>query len=153
MIHKLSRLGFTLLVIGVCGGTFLLMQLIPYGHQHPNPPVVATPQWDSPRTAELAVRSCYNCHSHETEWPWYSRVAPVSFLIVQDVLLAREELNFSVWEPDKLIAEHVATDVYVRHMPPARYLPLHPSSRLTDQEVIDLAEGLRKTILAAQAEK
>ncbi len=150
MFPKLSNLGFTLAVLSFCLGTVIIMQLIPYGHVHSNPPVAATPVWDSPRTEGLAVKACYNCHSHETEWPWYSYVAPVSWLIEQDVLLGREEMNFSDWKPEDLNATHVATDVYVRHMPPVRYLPLHPSSRLTDQEKNDLAEGLRKTILMAQ---
>ncbi len=150
MFQKLSNLSFALLVLGFCGGTFLLMQLYPYGHQHPDPPVVATPQWDSPQTAYLAAKACYNCHSNETVWPWYSNMAPVSWMIEQDVIEGREELNFSVWKPSKLDAEHIATVVYVRHMPVERYLPFHPQSRLTDQEVVELSQGLFKTILMAQ---
>ncbi len=139
-----------LLVTGICGGTLLLMQLVPYGHRHTNPPVTATPAWDRPRTAALAAKACYNCQSNETEWPWYAHVAPVSWLIQQDVELGRAEMNFSEWAPEELNADHVATDVYVRHMPPMRYLPLHPSSRLTDTEKNDLADGLKQTILTAQ---
>ncbi len=153
MWSRLSNLGFILLIVGLCGGGLILMQLVPYGHRHTNPPVLATPVWDSPRTAELAAKSCFNCHSNETEWPWYAYVAPVSWLIQQDVELGRNELNFSDWNPQGLNADHVATDVYVRHMPPVRYLPLHPSSKLTDQEKNDLADGLKRTIRMAQGKE
>ena len=58
----------------------VLPQLVPYGRDHRNPPITGTPTWDSPRTAELARRACFDCHSHETRWPWYSSLAPLSWL-------------------------------------------------------------------------
>ncbi len=48
-------------------GVFLVIQFIPYGHAHDNPPVLAEPAWDSPTTRELAQRACFDCHSNETE--------------------------------------------------------------------------------------
>ena len=48
---------------------FAVMQLVPYGRAHTNPPVIAEPAWDSPRTRELAARACFDCHSNETKWP------------------------------------------------------------------------------------
>jgi hypothetical protein len=53
----------------------LLIQLIPYGHNHTNPPVNAEPNWDSPETRTLAQRACFDCHSNETRWPWHSNIA------------------------------------------------------------------------------
>ena len=53
------------IIVAVVVGGFLLIQLIPYGRNHTNPPVVQEPQWDSPQTRELAVRACYDCHSNE----------------------------------------------------------------------------------------
>jgi len=63
------------------GIVFIAMQLVPYGHAHTNPPVTGEPKWDSPQTRELAKRACFDCHSNETDWPWYSNIAPVSWLI------------------------------------------------------------------------
>jgi hypothetical protein len=75
----------------------LAIQLVPYGRDHANPPVVAEPQWDSPKTRELAVRVCFDCHSNETVWPWYSTVAPFSWLIWPDVARERAKGNWSEW--------------------------------------------------------
>lgn len=71
-----SLLGFIAIVI--------LIQAVPYGRDHLNPPVRAEPQWDSPRTRELSARACFDCHSNETVWPWYSNIAPISWLIESD---------------------------------------------------------------------
>src|ERR1700727_3220150 len=76
---------------------FGLMQLVPYGRTHENPPMTEEPPWDSPRTRELAVRACFNCHSNETRWPWYANVAPMSWVVELDVANARETINFSEW--------------------------------------------------------
>ena len=76
----------------------LLIQLIPYGRDHTNPPVMQEPQWDSPQTRALTKRACFDCHSNETVWPWYSNVAPVSWLIYRDVSKGREHFNFSEWD-------------------------------------------------------
>ena len=56
----------------------LAIQLIPYGRRHTNPPLVGEPVWDQAATRALAARACFDCHSHETRWPWYSHLAPVS---------------------------------------------------------------------------
>ena len=68
---------FALLAILAVVALALLIQLVPYGRAHTNPPVVAEPNWDSPQTRELAVRACFDCHSNETTWPWYSNIAPI----------------------------------------------------------------------------
>ena len=78
-------------------GLFVLIQVVPYGRNHANPPVLNEPRWDSPKTRQLAVRACYDCHSNETIWPWYSNVAPVSWLVQKDVDQGRDEINFSEW--------------------------------------------------------
>ncbi len=63
----------------------ILIQVVPFGHSHTNPAVTKEPGWDSSDTASLFHRACYDCHSNQTTWPWYSNVAPVSWL-VQDRL-------------------------------------------------------------------
>lgn len=82
-----------LVVIGVIG--FIAIQFVPVDKS--NPPVVSEPKWNSPQTQMLAERACYDCHSNQTKWPWYSSVAPVSWLVSRHVQEGRAELNFSEW--------------------------------------------------------
>jgi mono/diheme cytochrome c family protein len=127
------------------GGILLLMQLVPYGWRRSNPPVVAEPAWDSPRTAELFARACADCHSNRTVWPWYSKVAPLSWWIVKDVEEGRSHLNVSEWHRPQEDAEEAAEEVRDREMPLPIYLPAHPEARLTDAEREELARGLERT--------
>lgn len=131
--------------VGVVAGMFLVMQVVPYGREHSNPPVVAEPLWDSPRTRELAVRACFDCHSNETKWPWYANVAPMSWAMERDVEMGRSVLNFSEWHrPYDLVGE-AGPNVIRRDMPPTKYRLLHDHARLTDAEAQELARGLHKT--------
>ncbi len=131
-----------LVAAGVAG--FLLIQLIPYGHNHTNPPVVQEPNWDSPRTLELAQRVCFDCHSNESTWPWYSNIAPVSWLVQHDVEEGRRALNFSDWRVSRR-TEELAEIVLEGEMPPATYLIMHPQAKLSTSEKQELASGLTAT--------
>jgi mono/diheme cytochrome c family protein len=133
------------LVIGVLA-IFALVQLVPYGRDHSNPAVVAEPQWDSPQTRELAARACFDCHSNETHWPWYSNVAPVSWLIQRDVQEGRRRLNFSEWNQSQRATNEIGEVISEGEMPPWFYLPLHASARLTPAEKQALVAGLEKTL-------
>ena len=82
-------------LIGLLLLAFVAIQLVPYGRDHDNPAVIAEPNWDSPQTRDLFMTACGDCHSYETEWPWYSNIAPVSWLVQHDVEEGREKLNFS----------------------------------------------------------
>src|SRR5690606_6317145 len=86
----------------------LAIQLIPGGRNHDTPPVTEEPAWDSPRTRELAVIACFDCHSHETRWPWYSNIAPVSFFVQDHVDEGRAMLNFSAWDKPQKYAYETA---------------------------------------------
>jgi hypothetical protein len=110
-----SGLGIAV-VVAVCG--FGLIQLVPYGRDHTNPPVVREPRWDSPRTADLARRACYDCHSNQTQWPWYSNVAPVSWFVNRDVVEGRKELNFSEMGREDNETDKAAETVEEGEMPP-----------------------------------
>jgi len=123
-----------------------LIQLIPYGRNHTNPPVTAEPKWDSATTRDLAKRACFDCHSNETAWPWYSNVAPVSWLVQNDVNEGREHLNFSEWDRPQKDAKDAAEEVRDGEMPMWIYLPAHPEARLTDAEKQALINGLEATI-------
>lgn len=132
----------------------LLIQLVPYGRNHTNPPVVAEPNWDSPQTRALAERACFDCHSNQTGWPWYSSIAPFSWLIQHDVDEGRQRLNFSEWGVASSGGENrrgretreIGQVVLEGEMPPAYYIPLHPASRLTQAEKQALADGLTATL-------
>ena len=119
----------------IIAGVGLGLQWVPVDRS--NPPVVA--DFDGPpEVAEVLRRSCYDCHSHETEWPWYSYVAPVSWLVAHDVEEGREELNFSDWprfrENAKLIGE-IAEEVEEGEMPLPLYLLTHRGAEVTPAEL------------------
>ncbi|GIV68042.1 heme-binding domain-containing protein [Caldilinea sp.] len=132
-------------VVGLIILSGVLIQLIPYGRAHQNPPVIAEPRWDSPKTRELFMRSCGDCHSNETVWPWYSNIAPVSWLIQRDVDEGRAKLNVSEWGRAKNESDEVVKVVQNGSMPPPIYLPLHPSARLSDAERQTFLQGLAAT--------
>jgi len=122
------------------------IQLIPYGKDHTNPPVVAEPKWDSPQTRALFMRACGDCHSHETKWPWYSKIAPVSWLIYHDVVEGREHFNISAWgHQKKNKGDEAAEELEEGEMPLKPYLLMHPEARLDKHEKSLLIEGLKKT--------
>jgi Haem-binding domain len=99
----------------------VVIQLLPFGRDHTNPPVRKEPAWDAPETRELAVRACFDCHSNETVWPWYSHVAPISWLVWSDVVRGRKELNFSEWDRPQLEARESGSTVRKGLMPPWYY--------------------------------
>ena len=130
----------------VAAGVLVMIQVIPYGRDHSNPPVAVEPAWDSPVTRELAVRACFDCHSNETVWPWYSNVAPVSWLTQHDVDEGRAILNFSEWNGPTRRSDEAAETVREGEMPPLYYLPTHPDARLDDAELSALSDGLTRTL-------
>jgi hypothetical protein len=142
MFKKIVRYG----ALGAAA-LLILIQLVPYGRAHANPAVVQEPMWDSPETLALTQRACFDCHSNETVWPWYSNVAPVSWQLQRHVEEGREHLNFSEWgqggegeETDELVEV-----ILEGEMPPANYLLLHPEARLTAAEQDALVRGLAAT--------
>jgi cytochrome c551/c552 len=124
----------------------LLIQLIPLPGRGANPAVVSEPNWDSPQTRALAKRACFDCHSNETVWPWYSYVAPVSWLVYNDTMEGRSRLNFSEWNRPQRGAGEIVGMIQEGEMPPAVYLPMHPSARLTDAEKQQLITGITNSI-------
>ncbi len=124
------------------------IQLVPYGHAHTNPPVRQEPAWDRPTTRELAARACYDCHSNQTVWPWYSQIAPVSWLIQNDVDRGRQRLNFSEWNRPQRGARAGSVDRRIQRgsMPPWYYLLMHSQASLSDAEKQTLVRGLDTTV-------
>ncbi len=110
----------------------------------------------SPDVKAILKRACYDCHSHETVWPGYSRVAPISWLLAWDVAEGREELNFSTWnrygqkKRNKLIKE-IWEEVEEGEMPPWFYLPLHPEAKLSDSDRVVLRAWVASVPSASEA--
>ena len=127
-------------------GLFLLIQLVPYGRNHNNPAVVSEPAWDSAETRGLAVRACFDCHSNETIWPWYSNVAPMSWLVQRDVDEGRVSLNFSEGGAGRFEElDEIGEVVQEGEMPPQQFLITHPEARLSPTEKEQLSLGLYAT--------
>ncbi len=128
---------------------FAAIQFIPYGRGLTNPPVIREPNWDSPKTRDLARRACFDCHSNETKMPWYGGVAPASWLIWSDIRSGRAALNFSEWQGSGRESEtpaELAKEINEGEMPPLQYTIFHPAARLSDMEKRQLADGLAATV-------
>lgn len=127
--------------------TMLVIQLIPYGRSHSNPPVTGEPRWADDRTRELVVDACYSCHSNEVEYPAYASIAPISWMLQDHVTAARDEVNFSEFATDPGDADESVEVVEEGEMPPPYFtrFGLHPEASLTDAERQELVDGLRRT--------
>jgi hypothetical protein len=125
----------------VFGALFILIfvgiQFIPVTLSNPS---VESDISAPPEVKSILKVSCYDCHSHETIWPWYSKVAPVSWLLASDTEEGREKLNFSAWskyDPEKqsrLIAEAM-DEVSEGGMPPWFYILKHPEAKISPDEL------------------
>jgi hypothetical protein len=121
---------------------FVIIQFIPVNRI--NPPVEADIQVPAEIKAILKT-SCYDCHSHETVWPWYSNVAPISWLIAHNAAEARERLNFSAWalytkDKQHVLISDVIDIIRDGEMPPLPYTWMHAGSEVTPDELKILEE-------------
>ncbi|GAB4427579.1 MAG: heme-binding domain-containing protein [Anaerolineae bacterium] len=128
---------------------FGLMQLVPVDKT--NPPVRSEPAWDSPETRALVKAACFDCHSNETVWPWYARIAPSSWLLAHDVEEGRSKLNFSEWTGRQEELDELVEVVREGEMPPWYYAIMHKEAQLSDAEKQALIDGLTRTLGAGQA--
>jgi hypothetical protein len=130
-------------------GLLILIQLIPVWLFQTNPPARAEPPWDSAATRALVQQACFDCHSSYTAWPWYSRVAPVSWLVTWDVIRGRRHLNFTQWQSgpqDSFLAERAARAVERGDMPPSYYVMMHPRANLSAAQKQQLIQGLERSL-------
>lgn len=135
---------FRLFLLGLV--VFLLIQLVPYGRDHDNPRTVQEVAWSSPETRALAMDGCFACHSNLTPWPWFTDVAPISWLTTRDVEEGRAALNFSEWQrPQDVDLQQVIDAIRRKRMPPLQHRLLYPESRLSATERQQLEQGLVKT--------
>ncbi len=121
---------------------FFVIQLIPVNKDNPSFDVEY--DFEAPvEVKEIIVNSCFDCHSNQTNWPWYSNVAPVSWLVVNHVNEGREHLNFSQWlkksaKKREKIKEEMIEEIEEGEMPTPGYVMMHPSSDLTDEKLLIL---------------
>ena len=132
--------GIVLAVIGV-----LMVAVGTFAVARTNPPVTTTIEWDSPETEALVRRACFDCHSNETNWPWYSYVAPVSWRVYNHVYNGRRHFNFSEYPLGTKEPEEAIEVIQKGEMPLSDYLILHSEAKLTLMEKAELIKGLQKT--------
>jgi hypothetical protein len=137
-------LGVVLWVVAVGIVAFIGIQFIPYGKSHTNPPVINEPSWDSVQTRQIVKQACFDCHSNETIWPWYSNIAPVSWLVQFDVQRGRRIMNFSEW--NNIPAGYLVNAVQEGEMPPLTYRLMHPNARLNADQKQALINGLQASL-------
>ncbi len=116
---------------------FILIQIIPV--ERTNPPVET--DLGAPSEVKAVLRkSCYDCHSNETRWPWYAYIAPTSFLIAHHVEDAREHLNFSTWNRysegrQRYLVEEMIEEADKEKMPLPAYILIHRSARVAPEDL------------------
>ena len=134
-VYRVTRMGLSLLVVA-----FIAIQFFPITRANPR---VESDVPTSPELKSILRRACYDCHSNETAWPWYSYVAPASWLIADDVEEGREHLNFSTWNQYSLeeqmeLRDELWEEVEEGEMPLWFYIPLHSGAKLSsaDKELL-----------------
>lgn len=125
-------IGLVLILVIALG----VIQFVPV--EQPNPPV-ALDIPTAPEVKAVLKESCYDCHSHETVWPWYSRIAPVSWLVAKGVHAGRDEMNFSTWDQystkDQVKKMHESwEEVAEGEMPPWFYIAAHRKAELSSED-------------------
>jgi len=122
--------------LSIVAAIFIGIQFIPVAKT--NPPVTGDLE-APPAVHSILKRACYDCHSNETKWPWYCKIAPASMLIAKDVNEGREYLNFSIWkelsEDGRLnIKKEIWEKVSKGEMPLPQYKLAHPEAKITDTD-------------------
>jgi len=125
----------------------VLVQGVPLGRDHSNPAVTGEPAWATPETRDLVVRACFDCHSNEVVWPWYSNIAPASWATWDHVREGRNAVNFSEWDRPQRKGDEVIEVVEEGSMPPPYFtrFGLHGDAKLTAAELRALIDGLAST--------
>ncbi len=132
-------MGVFLRVISIFILVFAVFQFIPY-EKRTNPPVNKQLEIKvSKNISKIMKNSCYDCHSNETKWPWWSHVAPASWSIIDDVVEGRDALNFSIWNSySKAKKEKLKKEIYrtvAGPMPLPQYVLLHKNARLSKKDI------------------
>ncbi len=143
------------IALGGGGMSCLIVLVLLTANVHENPPVDPAATLESriavpPHIAATLRRACFDCHSNQTRWPWYSQIPPGLWMIAHDVNRARAVMNFSDW-PDPMARVTKAPGLLLaacaglrsQRMPPKRYLLLHPEARVSESEIEALCDWSR----------
>jgi heme-binding protein len=129
-LNLIAALAAAVLIIGQVGGPHRVAS---------QPTITGWPRSLNVEPLQVLVRACGNCHSNHTDWPWYSRVPPLSSWIAQHVRKGKESLDFSEWDTysqrqrqDKL--DSICGLISTGRMPPWQYTTMHPEARLTGKD-------------------
>jgi hypothetical protein len=123
-------------VVAVAAAALVTAQFVPVKRTNfPQQGALLAP----PEIEATLRRACYDCHSSETRWPWYSRVAPLSWYVVREVNRGRKEVNFSQWgsyypATRRRKLEWIGRALHEENMPPWSYRLMHPGARVTPAE-------------------
>ena len=123
----------------------VLIQFVPYGHSRANPRVTRAVKWDSPETAKLFAGACQDCHSNLSNWRWYDKIAPGSWLVQNDIEGGRQRLNVSEWDQPQPDVAEVTRQIRSGNMPPLQYKIAHAGGRLSQAQRDALARGIEAT--------
>jgi hypothetical protein len=141
--NKLAMLAKILIPLGIVVGVGI--QFVPVAGVGANPPERSDLQ-APPEVEKILRESCFDCHSNETRWPWYAKLAPSSWLLIRDVKKGRARFNMSEWDDDQE-ARNVDKDtaweeIEKGEMPPWFYLPMHPRAYLSEADKATLKAWL-----------
>jgi hypothetical protein len=120
-----------------------LIQLVPYGRAHEDPTPTRQVRFNDARTQKLFDGACADCHSDHTTWPLYSNVAPISWLVQNDVDGGRRRMNLSEWDRRQPDLDEIQKVIVGGGMPPLQYKVIHGGGRLSSAERQQLAAGFR----------
>ena len=130
------------------------IQLVPSGVVNPmsSRAEISAP----PEIQDTLRRSCYDCHSNQTQWPWYAHVAPFSWAVARDIELGRRQLNFSEWgdyypATRRRKLQWMGRALQQEVMPPLSYRLIHPASRLSPQDRAQLERWIDTQLVSAAA--
>ena len=144
--NSVTRPAVTVLALWLLAS--LLVHPLPHDPSGPAAAPLFTGTGIAPSLTRVFDHSCADCHSEKTRWPWYSQVAPVSWLLEVDVQQARKRLNLSHWdslsptEQARLLTA-IASVIQNHQMPPPRYLVLHPEARMSADQSVEVIEWTR----------
>ena len=134
------RVGY---VVAGIAAMFLLIQAIPYGRDHADPQPTKQVHWTNAKAKAAFDDGCADCHSDQTDWRWYSNVAPVSWLIQRDVNDGRSAMNLSEWDKAQPELGDIVEQISSGEMPPLQYKVGHPQAKLSAAEKQQLIDGFR----------
>lgn len=145
MIEKVRDASWKRRIAWLAGGLivlFGLIQLVPYGRSHDNPPVTQAAVFPDAQSKQIFTESCGDCHSNLTKWPWYSNVAPMSWLVQNHVDEGRGKFNVSEWNRAQPELSDVIEQIRSGEMPPWNYTLIHRNADLTSAEQRKLIAAL-----------